>query len=188
MIGNFRVGDRAVYPAHGVAEIVGIESREVSGNQETFFLLRLLDTDRRILVPLRQVPKVGLRRVIGREEVPAVFSVLRSKPARMPRQNWNRRYRGYIDKLKTGSVYEVAEVMRDLYLLRYEKPLSFGERKLLDTAKELLVKELAVATSDATSEVEKEIDAIFPPPPDQTAPGRTGSESLPQSRETEGSR
>lgn len=174
MFGNFRIGDRAVYPAHGVAEILGIESREVSGNQETFFLLRLLDTDRRILVPLRQVRKVGLRQVIPSDEVPAVYGVLRSKPARAARQNWNRRYRAYIEKLKTGSVYDVAEVMRDLYLLRYEKSLSFGERKLLDTAKELLVKELAVATSDATSEVEKEIDAIFPPPPDETASATTG--------------
>ncbi len=98
MFGNFRIGDRAVYPAHGVAEILGIESREVSGNQETFFLLRLLDADRRILVPLRQVPKVGLRQVIPSEEVQAVYGVLRSKPARVARQNWNRRYRGYIEK------------------------------------------------------------------------------------------
>lgn len=173
MYGNFRIGDRAVYPAHGVAEILGIESREVSGSQETFFLLRLLDTDRRILVPLKQVPKVGLRQVIRSEEVPKVYGVLRSKPSRTARQNWNRRYRGYIEKLKTGSVYDVAEVMRDLYLLRYEKSLSFGERKLLDTAKDLLVKELAVATSDPTSAVEKEIDAIFPPPPDETVPAET---------------
>lgn len=168
MIGNFRIGDRAVYPAHGVAEILGIESREVSGNQETFFLLRLVDTDRRILVPLKQVRKVGLRQVIRREEVAAVYGVLKSKPARVARQNWNRRYRGYIEKLKTGSVFDVAEVMRDLYLLRYEKPLSFGERKLFDTAKELLVKELAAATSDTPSEVEKEIDSIFPAPTDES--------------------
>jgi len=162
---GFRIGDRAVYPAHGVAEIVGIESREVSGNQETFYLLRLVDTDRRILVPLSKMHKVGLRQVIPSEEVPRVFGVLRSKPGRIPRQNWNRRYRGYIEKLKSGSVYDVAEVMRDLYLMRYEKPLSTGERRLLDTARELLVKEIAVSTSGAAAEVEKEIEAIFPPPP-----------------------
>lgn len=173
MFGDFRIGDRAVYPAHGVAEVVGIESREVSGNQETFYLLQLVDSDRRILVPLRQVPKVGLRRVIRREEVPAVFKVLRDKPPRAPRQNWNRRYRAYVEKLKTGSVYDVAEVMRDLYLLRYEKPLSFGERKLLDTAKELLVRELSVATSDPAEQVQKEIEAIFPPPPEDQA-SKTG--------------
>lgn len=169
MVREFRVGDRAVYPAHGVAEIVGIESREVSGSQETFYLLRLIDSDRRILVPLSKVPQVGLRRVISREEVPYIFDVLRSKPKRGPKQNWNQRYRAYIEKLKTGRVEDVAEVMRDLYLLRYEKSLSFGERKLLDTAKDLLVKEIAVATSTSPSEVEKEIEAIFPPPqPDST--------------------
>jgi len=168
--GTFRVGDRAVYPAHGVAEICGIESREVSGNQQTFYVLRLLNSDRRIMVPLSKVPSVGLRQVIPCDEVPDVFELLKTKPGRLVRQNWNRRYRGYIEKLKSGSVYDVAEVMRDLYLLRYQKPLSFGERKLLDTAKELLVKELSVATDDPENKVEEEIQLIFPPPPDEEQP------------------
>ncbi|NOZ01847.1 MAG: CarD family transcriptional regulator [Deltaproteobacteria bacterium] len=167
MGGNFRVGDRAVYPAHGVAEICGIESREVSGNQQTFYMLRLLNSERRIMVPLSKVPSVGLRQVIPTEEVPEVYELLKTKPGRIGRQNWNRRYRGYIEKLKSGSVYDVAEVMRDLYLLRYQKPLSFGERKLLDTAKELLVNELSVATSESEVSVEEEIQSIFPPPPDE---------------------
>jgi len=147
--------------------VLGIESREVSGNQQTFYLLKLLNTDRRIMVPLSKVPSVGLRQVIHTDKVPKVFELLRSKPERIGRQNWNRRYRGYIEKLKSGSVYDVAEVMRDLYLLRYDKPLSFGERKLLDTAKELLIKELSVATSDSMDKVEEEIQSIFPPPPDE---------------------
>lgn len=164
MFQNFRVGDKAVYPAQGVAEVLGIESREVSGNQETFYMLRLIDTDRRIMIPLSKAPSVGLRQVIAEEEVPAVFGLLKTKPVRLSRQNWNRRYRGYIEKLKTGSVYDVAEVLRDLYLLRYQKPLSFGERRLLDTARELLVKELSVATQGEADEVQKELDQIFPAP------------------------
>lgn len=164
MFKNFRVGDKAVYPAQGVAEVLGIESREVSGNQETFYMLRLLDTDRRIMIPLSKALSVGLRQVISREEVPAVFGLLRSKPTRLSRQNWNRRYRGYIEKLKTGSVYDVAEVLRDLYLLRYQKPLSFGERRLMDTARELLVKELSVATEGIAGDVQRELDSIFPAP------------------------
>lgn len=164
MFKNFRVGDMAVYPAQGVAEVLGIESREVSGNQETFYMLRLLDTDRRIMIPLSKALSVGLRQVISRDEVPAVMGLLKSKPARLSRQNWNRRYRGYIDKLKTGSVYDVAEVLRDLYLLRYQKPLSFGERRLLDTARELLTRELSVATSDEPAGIQAELDDIFPAP------------------------
>lgn len=164
---SFRIGDKAVYPAQGVAEVLGIESREVSGNQETFYMLRLIDSDRRIMIPLSKAPSVGLRQVISREEVPQVFGLLRAKPARLSRQNWNRRYRGYIEKLKTGSVFDVAEVLRDLYLLRYHKPLSFGERRLLDTARELLVKELAVATEDHTDIVQRELESIFPPAEDE---------------------
>ena len=100
MLKHFRVGDKAVYPAQGVAEVMGIESREVSGNQETFYMLRLLDSDRRIMIPLNKAPSVGLRQVIGCDQVPEVFGLLRTKPARLARQNWNRRYRGYIEKLK----------------------------------------------------------------------------------------
>ncbi|HOI11249.1 MAG TPA: CarD family transcriptional regulator [Myxococcota bacterium] len=164
MFKNFRVGDMAVYPAQGVAEVLGIESREVSGNQETFYMLRLIDSDRRIMIPLSKALSVGLRQVISRDEVPAVMGLLKSKPARLSRQNWNRRYRGYIDKLKTGSVYDVAEVLRDLYLLRYQKPLSFGERRLLDTARELLTRELSVATEEEPCGIQAELDHIFPPP------------------------
>ncbi len=169
MFKNFRVGDMAVYPAQGVAEVLGIESREVSGNQETFYMLRLLDTDRRIMIPLNKALSVGLRQVISPDEVPAVMGLLKSRPARLSRQNWNRRYRGYIDKLKTGSVYDVAEVLRDLYLLRYQKPLSFGERRLLDTARELLTRELSVATSEEPTGIQAELDDIFPPPPSEVA-------------------
>lgn len=164
LLKNFRVGDKAVYPAQGVAEVLGIESREVSGNQETFYMLRLLDSDRRIMIPLSKALSVGLRQVIPSEQVPEVFGLLKTKPARLSRQNWNRRYRGYIEKLKTGSVFDVAEVLRDLYLLRYQKPLSFGERRLLDTARELLVKELAVATDGHAGVVQQELESIFPPP------------------------
>jgi CarD family transcriptional regulator len=177
MFQNFRVGDKAVYPAQGVAEVLGIESREVSGNQQTFYMLRLVDSNRRIMIPLSKALSVGLRQVIGEDEVPQVFGLLKSKPVRVTRQNWNRRYRGYIEKLKTGSVFDVAEVLRDLYLLRYEKPLSFGERRLLDTARELLVKELSVATSGSDYDVEGELDAIFPLPVEEL---EAGSPSFPE--------
>lgn len=165
---NFRIGDRAFYPAQGVTEVIGIESREVSGNQETFYMLRLLNSDRRIMVPLSKAPQVGLRSVIKREDVPKVFNCLRSRPARLCKDNWNKRYRGYIEKLKSGSVYDVAEVLRDLYLLRYEKQLSFGERRLMDHAKELLVQEISVATNENETEIAREIDNLFTPTNEKT--------------------
>jgi CarD family transcriptional regulator len=164
MFKNFRVGDMTVYPTQGVAEVLGIESREVAGNQTTFYMLRLIDSDRRIMIPLNKALSVGLRQVISEDEVQAVMGLLKTKPAKLTRQNWNRRYRGYLDKLKTGSLYDVAEVLRDLYLLRYEKPLSFGEKRLLDTARELLTTEISVATSADMKGIQDEIDDIFPPP------------------------
>jgi len=164
MFDNFRVGDKAVYPAQGVAEVLGIESREVSGNQQTFYMLRLIDSDDRIMIPLSKAISVGLRQVIAAEEVPQVMGLLRSRPGHISRQNWNRRYRGYLEKLKTGSVFDVAEVLRDLYLLRNEKPLSFGEKRLLDQARELLVRELSVATDGSLDDVQGELESIFPQP------------------------
>lgn len=161
---GFKVGDWAVYPAQGVAEVTGIESREVSGNIETFYMLRLVDSDRTIMVPLSKVPQVGLRPVVDRAEIPRVFQVLKDHTVSVsPRQAWNRRYRAYVEKLKSGTIYDVAEVMKDLYILRFEKPLSYGERRLLETAKGLFMKEIAVATTQSENEIERNIEEIFLP-------------------------
>jgi CarD family transcriptional regulator, regulator of rRNA transcription len=158
---SFRVGDKAVYPAHGVAEVQGIESKEISGTKHQFYILKILETGMRIMVPLNNVDAVGLRGVITSSEADEVYSILRSKEMAVDGQTWNRRHREYMEKIKTGSVFEVAEVLRDLSLLRSDKDLSFGERKVLDTARSLLVKELALAKRRKERDIEKEIDKIF---------------------------
>jgi CarD family transcriptional regulator len=158
---NFRVGDKAVYPAHGVAEVLGIESKEISGAKHQFYILKILETGMRIMVPLNNVDAVGLRGLITASEADEVYSILRSKEMAVDGQTWNRRHREYMEKIKTGSVFEVAEVLRDLSLLRSDKDLSFGERKVLDTARSLLVKELALAKRRKERDIEKEIDKIF---------------------------
>jgi CarD family transcriptional regulator len=158
---TFKVGDKAVYPAHGVAEVVGIETREISGNKQTFYILKVLDTGMRIMVPTRNADAVGLREVITRSEVQEVYSILKSREVAVEGQTWNRRYREYMEKIKTGSIHEIAEVMRDLSRLKFDKDLSFGERKMLDTARSLLVKELAVAKNTAETKINRELDAIF---------------------------
>ncbi len=158
---NFRIGDKAVYPAHGVAEVTGIERREISGSQQTFYILRILENNMRIMVPMKNVGTVGLRAVVGKQEVKEVYDILRSKDVSVEGQTWNRRYREYMEKIKTGSVFEIAEVLRDLSLLKYDKDLSFGERKMLDTAKNLLIKELAVAKGTKEEKIAKELDEIF---------------------------
>ena len=158
---SFRVGDKAVYPAHGVAEVQGIESKEISGTKHQFYILKILETGMRIMVPLNNVDAVGLRGVISSSEADEVYTILRSKEMAVDGQTWNRRHREYMEKIKTGSVFEVAEVLRDLSLLRSDKDLSFGERKVLDTARSLLVKELALAKRRKERDIEKEIDKIF---------------------------
>jgi CarD family transcriptional regulator, regulator of rRNA transcription len=158
---SFRIGDKAVYPAHGVAEVVGIETKEIGGTRHTFYILRILENGMRIMVPTKNVAQVGLRAVVKKTEVKEVYDILKSREVSVEGQTWNRRYREYMEKIKTGSVFEIAEVLRDLSILKHGKDLSFGERKMLDTAKSLLVKELAVAKATKEEKIERELADIF---------------------------
>lgn len=157
----FKIGDVAVYPAHGVTVVEGIEDKEISGSRQNFYILRLLENDMTIMVPQENVDTVGLRGVIERTEVLEVYKILKQKQTRRRNQTWNRRHRQYMEKIKTGSAYEIAEVLRDLYLLKLNKDLSFGERKVLDTARSLLIKELSIAKKSEESQIEEEIENIF---------------------------
>ena len=160
-VSEFKVGDKAVYPAQGVAEVVNIEERDIAGARQRFYVLRILDTDRRIMVPVKNAQTVGLRQVISEEEILEIYEILRERNVAFDNQTWNRRYRGFMDKIKTGSIYDVAEVMRDLYRLKAEKALSFGERRMLETARGLIVKEIAIAQGKSDEGVLQDIEAIF---------------------------
>ena len=157
----FKIGDLAVYPAHGVGIIERIESQEFSGSSQDFYVMRILDNDMIIMIPTQNVDSVGLRGIIGKKEVSKLYSILEKRDVVIDNQTWNRRYREYTDKIKTGSVYEVAEVYRDLLILKIEKELSFGERKMLDTARNLLVKEIALAKRVEEEQIEKDLDKMF---------------------------
>ena len=158
----FKEGDLAVYPAHGVGIIETIETKEISGCKQDFYTIRILDNNMKIMVPTRNVDNVGLREIIGQKEIPKLYSILKKRDVVIDNQTWNRRYREYMDKIKTGSVFEVAEVYRDLLMLKEEKDLSFGERKMLDTARSLLVKEISLAKKVAEKQIEKDLDKMFP--------------------------
>jgi CarD family transcriptional regulator len=157
----FKVGDKAVYPAQGVAEVISIEEKDIAGNRLKFYVLRILDTNRKIMVPVNNAQSVGLRRPISEEEIEEIFAILRERTIAFDNQTWNRRYRGFMDKIKTGSVFDVAEVMRDLYRLKAEKSLSFGERRMLETARALIVKEIAVTREKSEENIQAEIEEIF---------------------------
>lgn len=157
----FKVSDLAVYPAHGVGVIEKIETQEISGCTQDFYVMRILENDMLIMIPTNNVNNVGLREIIERTEVPRLYSILKKRDVTLDNQTWNRRYRDYMEKIKTGSVFEVAEVYRDLLMLKQEKELSFGERKMLDTARNLLVKEISLAKDVGEEQIEKDLDKIF---------------------------
>jgi len=158
---EFAVGDMAVYPAHGVGEIESIESREVGGLNQSFYVIRIIETNMTIMVPTSSSQNVGLRAIINPGEVDEIFDILKQQEVKIASQPWNQRYREYMGKIKTGSVYEIAEVLRDLYILQEDKSLSFGERKMLDTAQALLVKEISLANHVQEDQVEENITEIF---------------------------
>jgi len=158
---QFSVGDKAVYPVHGVAEVLALEQRDIGGAQMPVYILRIIDTGMKIMIPTMNAGSVGLRDLISSKQVKEVISILKSRDIPRDTQTWNRRYREYMEKIKTGSVFEIAEVMRDLCVLRTTKELSFGERKMLDTARGLLTKELALAKGVGEDKIAAEIDEIF---------------------------
>ena len=157
----FKVGEKVVYPAHGVGVIESLQTKVISGTQKNFYMLRILDSDMTIMIPTENVQSVGLRRIIGKDMVAKVYKILRDKKVEIDQQTWNRRYREYTEKIKTGSVLEIAKVLRDLFVLKGDKELSFGERKMLDTARNLLVKELSIARSHSEEKIMEELRHIF---------------------------
>ena len=157
----FVEGDMAVYPAHGVGLIRAIEMQTIGGIDQAFYVMKILDNDMTIMIPTATSENVGLRAIISKEEVGKVIEILKERDIKISSQTWNRRYRDYMEKIKTGSVYEVAVVLRDLFLLKVDKDLSYGERKMMDTAKSLLVKELSLARKVEEDKVEKQIEKLF---------------------------
>ncbi|MDI3280751.1 MAG: CarD family transcriptional regulator [Bacillota bacterium] len=154
---KFRIGDKVVYPMHGAGVIEAIEEKEVLGQKQQYYIMKLPLGEMKVMIPLRSVKEVGLRQVIDRKEVNKVFSVLRSQRSKMS-SNWSRRYRANLEKIKSGDIFEVAEVVRNLSLRDREKGLSTGERKMLESARQILISEIVLAEGRAEEEVRMLID------------------------------
>ncbi|OAG27395.1 CarD family transcriptional regulator [Thermodesulfatator autotrophicus] len=157
----FSVGDMAVYPAHGVGVIEAEEKKVIGGKEKIFYVMRILDNDMTVLIPKDNIDRIGLRNIISKEETEKVYSILQEKDVSLNHQTWNRRYREYMEKIKSGSIFELAQVLRDLYLISYDKQLSFGERRMLETAKSLLIKELSLAEGKPEAEIEDKINGLL---------------------------
>lgn len=166
MLSNFQVGDKAVHPAHGVGEVTGIERREIAGSAGSFYVLRILDSGMRVMVPTKAAQTLGLRTLMSTHEADEVMAVFRVTEKAVGAGPWNRRQRAYNDMIKSGSPLEVARVLRDLYRVKIHdaKELSYGERRLMDQARSLLFYELAHARNVSEAEIEREIEAVIRTP------------------------
>jgi CarD family transcriptional regulator len=153
----FDVGDKVVYPHHGAAVIERREKMTAFGEEREYLVLRLAYGDLTLKVPADNTDSVGLRDVINDEEVEEVFAVLRKKEARMP-TNWSRRFKNHVEKLKSGDIYQVAEVVRNLSLRDKDKGLSAGEKRMLARARQILTSELTFALNVNEEEAEKKLD------------------------------
>jgi len=156
----FEVGDKVVYPHHGAATIERRETKTAFGEEREYFVLRLDYDDLTLMVPADNTDEVGLREVIDDDEVDEVFAVLRKKEARTP-TNWSRRFKNHVEKLKSGDVYQVAEVVRNLSLREKEKGLSAGEKRMLGKARQILVSELSFAMALSADETEAKLDEVL---------------------------
>jgi len=157
---EFSVGDVAVYQGQGIGRITEVGTMQVAGTELKVYTLRM-DSGAIVRIPTNKAESVGLREVTPLSEVPAVYEILRQEGQRPKDKTWNRRYRAYSEKLRTGSVKDIAEVFRDLVYLRGHKELSFGERQMLEQARSLLVKELSLATERAEGDVEQELETLL---------------------------
>lgn len=158
---KYKVGDKAVHPAHGVGEITAIEDRQIAGYDKQFYILKIADSGMIVMIPTDSAERSGLRDIISKRDAEQVLAVMKKKEYAVTSQPWNRRFREYTEMMKSGKLVEVAKVLRDLSLLRQEKELSFGEKRLLEQARALIVKELALAQRQKEDRVGAALDQIF---------------------------
>ena len=152
----FNVGDKVVYPMHGAGTIDSIDKKNIL-DEEVEYINISMPGGVKVMVPSNQASKQGLRNIISQNDVEKVFCVLETDETAMS-DNWNKRYRDNMDKMKSGDIYEVAEVVRNLSFKQKEKGLSTGEKKMLNNAKQILVSELVLVENTTNAEMEKLVD------------------------------
>jgi CarD family transcriptional regulator len=157
---GYRVGDTVVYPHHGAAVIEKRERRNLQGEERDYLVLRLTYGDLTLMVPADATDEIGLRDVCSKKEVDQVWSVLKRRDGAMP-TNWSRRFKANYEKLKSGDIFQVAEVVRNLALREREKGLSAGEKRMLTKARQILVSELSAAIKKSDEATEELIDKVL---------------------------
>jgi CarD family transcriptional regulator len=157
---DYKIGDQVVYPHHGAGKVLKKEQKEVLGEKREYLTIKILHNDMTVMVPCENAGKAGLRRVIGDEDVRKVLAVLRDDVSQMPK-NWNRRFKHNRDKIKTGDVFELAEVVRNLAIREADKGLSTGEKQMYTRAKKILASELMYALDKEEDEAEEYLESCI---------------------------
>jgi CarD family transcriptional regulator, regulator of rRNA transcription len=157
---NYKVGDKVVYPHHGAGKVLKKEKKEMLGESREYLTIKILHNDMTVMVPSDSAGRAGLRRVIGEPEVERVLAVLRDDMSQMPK-NWNRRFKHNRDKMKTGDVFELAEVVRNLAIRDFQKGLSTGEKQMFTRAKKILASELMYALDMEEKDAEDYLDDLL---------------------------
>lgn len=153
-----------MYPVHGVVEVQGVEEKEILGSKKAFYILNVLESNVKLMVPTDNINSVGLRPVVAKKEVKKVLDILREEDGEIPKlgvQSWNKRYKEYADKVKSGDIYEIATVLRDIHHLKKVKNLSFGEKRIMENALSHVVKELSISLRKKEGDVSSQIEEIF---------------------------
>jgi CarD family transcriptional regulator len=158
---EFKVGEKVVYPHHGVGEVTAVESKDIAGRPKHFYILRIVENGMKVMVPTEGAARCGLRAVISNSEAEKVLDSLKAPTKKVAPTPWVRRQREYADMLKSGSPFEVAKVLRDLTRLGTSKELSFGEQRVLERARALLVTELALARRCQEEHMRAEITSVL---------------------------
>ena len=156
----FQKGDRVVYPHHGAAVIEDLTEREIFGERKQYFVLKLAHGDLTLMVPVANSKDVGLREVCSKREVKKVFDLLREEETKMP-TNWSRRFKTNVEKLRSGDIFQVAEVVRNLSIREKDKGLSAGEKRMLAKARQILVSELTFAVDSTEEHAEAMLDKVL---------------------------
>lgn len=156
----FKVGDKVVYPMHGAGIIEAIEEREVLGEKRNYYIMKIPIGEMKVMVPMDNVQEIGLRQIIDSDEINRVISILQDRPDVL-NPSWNKRYRANMDKIKSGNIFEVAEVVRNLSIREKDKGLSTGERKMLESAKKILISELVLVNDVGEEYVEELLQKVL---------------------------
>jgi CarD family transcriptional regulator len=157
---DFAVGDNVVYPHHGAGQVIKKEEKEILGEKRQYLTIKILHNDMTVMVPCENAGKAGLRRVIDEDTVKKVLAVLSDDVSEMPK-NWNRRFKHNRDKIKTGDIYELAEVVRNLAVREQDKGLSTGEKQMYTRAKKILASEMMYALEKTEDEAEAYLDDLL---------------------------